>query len=111
MLEKACTMKRLEYYPLDKELKAQTDIAKKQHQKLSNTLGFNKVINKENYSKSNVTYDANHSFCKYSRDSEKFDNLSFKSNYSFLETVFDNLNKFNKLNLHKNCKRGKNKCL
>ena len=60
MLEKACTMKRLEYYPLDKELKAQTDIAKEQYQKLSNTLGFNKVINKENYSKSNVTYDANH---------------------------------------------------
>ena len=30
--EKATTIKRFEYSPLDKELKAQTDIAKKQYQ-------------------------------------------------------------------------------
>ena len=35
-LEKAATMKRFEYLPLDKELKSQTDIAKKQRQKLTN---------------------------------------------------------------------------
>ena len=33
MLEKAATIKRFEYSSLGKELKAQTDIAKKQYQK------------------------------------------------------------------------------
>ena len=36
LLEKAAALKRFEYLPLGKELKAQTDIAKKQHQKLDN---------------------------------------------------------------------------
>ena len=40
LLEKAATIKRFEYSPLDKELKAQTDIAKKQYQKLDNTFKF-----------------------------------------------------------------------
>ena len=40
LLEKAATMKRFEYSPLDKELKARTDIAKKQYQKLDNTFEF-----------------------------------------------------------------------
>ena len=34
LLEKAATLKRFEYSRLDKELKAQTDIAKKQYQGL-----------------------------------------------------------------------------
>ena len=44
LLEKAATMKRLEYMPLGKELKAQTDIEKKQYQ------GSNKafICNKDN---------------------------------------------------------------
>ena len=46
-LEKAATMKRFEYLPLDKELKSQTDIAKKQRQKLIDTYEFDKVIKKE----------------------------------------------------------------
>ena len=40
LLEKAATMKIFEYLPLGKELKAQTGIAKKQYQKLSNTFKF-----------------------------------------------------------------------
>ena len=48
LLEKAATMKRLEYSPLGKELKAQTDITKKRYQKLDNTFGFDKITKKEN---------------------------------------------------------------
>ena len=47
MLEKAATTKRFEYSPLGKELKAQTDIAKKQYQKLDDTYEFDKIIIKE----------------------------------------------------------------
>ena len=36
LLEKVATMKRFEYSPFGKELKSQTDIAKKQYQKLDN---------------------------------------------------------------------------
>ena len=44
LLEKAATMKRFEYSPLGKELKVQTDIAKKQYQKFDNTYKFDKII-------------------------------------------------------------------
>ena len=47
-------IKRFKYSPLDKELKAQTDIAKKKYQ---------------NYSKSDLIYSSNYSFSKYYRDS------------------------------------------
>ena len=47
LLEKAATMKRFEYSPLGKELKAQTDIAKKKYQKLEDTYEFDKIIKKE----------------------------------------------------------------
>ena len=40
-------MKVFEYSPLDKELKAQTDISKKQYQKLDNTNQYYKIIKKE----------------------------------------------------------------
>ena len=40
-------MKRFEYSPLGKELKVQTDIAKRQYQKLDNTYRFDKILNKE----------------------------------------------------------------
>ena len=46
-LEKAAAMKIFEYLPLDKELKSQTDIAKKQRQKLIDTCEFDKVIKRE----------------------------------------------------------------
>ena len=37
-------MKIFEYSPLGKELKAQTDIAKKYYQKLDDTYEFDKII-------------------------------------------------------------------
>ena len=42
LLEKAATMKRFEYSYLTKELNAQTDIARKQYQKLGDTYKFDK---------------------------------------------------------------------
>ena len=67
LLEKAAALKRFEYSPLGKELKAQTDIAKKQYQKLDDTCEFDKIIKKEKptlvkYSKSDLIYDSNHCF-------------------------------------------------
>ena len=44
LLERATTIKRFEYSPLGKELKAQTDIAKKQYQKLDDTYRFDKIF-------------------------------------------------------------------
>ena len=46
LLEKGAAMKRFEYYSLSNELKAQTDIAKKQYQKLDDTYEFDKIIKK-----------------------------------------------------------------
>ena len=40
-------MKRFEYSPLGKELRAQTDVAKKRYQKLDNTYEIEKIIKKE----------------------------------------------------------------
>ena len=81
--KKTAVLKRFKYFRLGKELKAQTDIAKKQYQKLDNT---DKTIIKEStlkkYIKSDLIYDTNHSFQKYYRDSKNFDNISFKSNVS-----------------------------
>ena len=81
--KKIAVLKRFEYFPIGKELKAQSDITKKQYQKLDNT---DKTIIKEStlkkYIKSDLIYDTNHSFHKYYRDSKNFDNISFKSNVS-----------------------------
>ena len=41
-------MRRFEYSHLSRELKPQTDIAKKQYQKLNHTFKFDKIIKKEN---------------------------------------------------------------
>ena len=72
LLEKAVTLKRFGYSPLGKELKAQTDIAKKQYKKLDDTDMFDETINKKstlkNYGKSDLIRDTNHSFFKYYRD-------------------------------------------
>ena len=95
-------MKRFEYFPLGKELKVQTDIARKKYQQLDHTFEFDKVIKKEkptsrNYNKSNLIYDRKYSFYKYYNDNKNFDNLSFKSKYSFLRNFLNDLNKFKKL--------------
>ena len=42
LLEKVAALKRCKYFPLDKESKAQADIAKKQYQKLENTDKFDR---------------------------------------------------------------------
>ena len=105
LLEKAATMKRFEYSRLGKELKAQTDIAKKQYQTLHKSYENDKTINKKptrkKYSKSDLTYDANHSFYKYFRDNRTFNNFSFKSEYSFLVEFFNDLDELNKLKTQK----------
>ena len=103
LLEKAATIKRLEYSPLGKELSAQADMAKKQYQKLDDTYEFDNIIKKEkpvleNYSKSDLIYNSSYCFYKYYRESKKFDNLSLESKYLFLAEFFIDLNKSNKLN-------------
>ena len=70
MLQKAATMKAFEYSPLGKGLKGQTDIAKKQYQKLDDTYEFDKVIKKEKtiFKKiniSNLIYNSKCSFYEY----------------------------------------------
>ena len=87
LLEKAAKMKRFEYSPMRKYLKAQTNTGKKQYQTLSDTSEFDKIIKKqkptlENYSKSNLIYNANHSFYKYYGD------RSFKSKVFFSGRIF-----------------------
>ena len=99
-------MKRFEYSVLDKELKAQTDTAKKQYQKLDDAYRFDKIIKKEKqalkkYSKSDLIYNSNYSFYKYFCDVKKFDSLFPESKYSFLTKFFNDLNKFNKLKTQK----------
>ena len=42
MLEKAATIKRFEYSPLGSELKKQTDLVKKQYQRLGNAVEYDK---------------------------------------------------------------------
>ena len=91
MLEKVATMKRFEYSLLDKKLKKETDIAKKQYEQLNNLFKFDKkeepiTIQKEKqtikqYKKSYLIYNSKHSFYKYYHDSKKFTNLSFNRKY------------------------------
>ena len=92
LLRKAATITIFEYSPLGKELNAQTDIAKKQYQKLDNTCDFIEIIEKqkatlENYSKSDLTCNSNYSCYKYYRDSKKFDNYSLESKHCFLAEI------------------------
>ena len=70
MLEETVTIQIFQYSPLGKELKAQTNIAKKQSHKSDNTYKFDKIIETEKpilnkYSKSDLIYKGNYSFYKY----------------------------------------------
>ena len=56
----------------------QTDIAKKQYRTLD-PYEFDKIIKKENYSKSNLMYDANHSFYKYYRNRQNLTTFQIKT--------------------------------
>ena len=71
-------MKRFEYSPLGKKLKAETEIAKKQYQKLDDIFEFNRIIKRgpkfKNYDKSNqiyqsdlITFLSNQSICFYTK--------------------------------------------
>ena len=108
-------MKRFEYSSLGKELKPQTDIAKKQYPKLADTFEFDKIIKQEkptteNYIKSNLIYNSKRSFYKYYRDSKKFDSFSLKSSNSCLLEFFKDLNKFKRIKTLKQ-NTEKNKCV
>ena len=108
LLEKAATMKRFEYSPLGKELKAQTDIAKKQYQGLDKAFISNKnikIVNewliKNIKNISEIFIYSRLSLYSYS-DDKKFDRLPFKSKYSYLLIFYDelqNLFKMKPLNL------------
>ena len=103
LLEKAATMKRFEYSRLGKELKTQTDIARKQYQWLNKIFKPNEKEEPtlKKYNKSNLIYNTKYSFYKYHPDGKKFDKLSFKSKYSFPIDFFNDLNEFNNLNTQK----------
>ena len=116
LLEIAASIKRFEYSLLGIELKAQTDIAKKQYQKPDNTSKFYKKVKKspalENYSKWNLIYKINRVCYKHCCDSKKFDRFSLKSKYLFLIKFSKDLNKFKvlKTKKKKSKKEKKNKC-
>ena len=115
MLEKAATIKTFEYSLLGKELKAQADIAKKQHQALDRIYENDETINKKptlkNDSKSYLIYMVIIVFTNY-RDNKQFDKFSLKSKHSFLANFFDNLDKFTKLKTQKEeSEKKKRKCV
>ena len=101
LLEKAATLKRFEYSLLGKELKVQTDIAKKQYQGFDKAFisnKDNKNVNeslikkeKEKYNSSKLIYNRL-SFYMQS-DDNNFDSLSFKSKYSYLSYFYNDLKK------------------
>ena len=101
LLEEAGTMKRFEYSLLHKELKAQTDITKRQYQKLYNTYEPEKIITKENptlskYNRPNLIYDCKYSFYPY-YNIKNFNSIFLTSKYPF----YWELIKFNSLNPQK----------
>ena len=96
-------------------MKKQTDIFKKEYQRLDKVYKLDEPINKNDrkavlkkYNKSNLIYGANHSFYKY-HDINEFDNLFLESKYSFLANFFNYLDKFIKLEPKK--KRNKRKTI
>ena len=98
-------MKRFEYLPLDKESKSQTDIAKRQYQKLYNTFEFDKIIKKEKptlkkYNRWNLIYDSKYRFYP-SYNIEDFNSFSLTSKYPILVSLCSELNKFNNINPRK----------
>ena len=80
LLEKAAALKRFEYLPLGKELKAQTDIAKKQHQKLDN-----KEWKIGKYNKSDMIDNTVNSLYKYN-DLKKVNKISMNQKSNFYQT-------------------------
>ena len=79
MLEETLTIETFQCSLSGKELKAQTNVAKKQSYKSDNTKSM-----LDKYSKSDVIYKGNNSFYQSFCYNKKIDNLSFKSKHSFL---------------------------
>ena len=97
LLEEAVTMKRVEYSLLHKELKAQTDIAKKQYQKLCSTYESEKIIRKEKptlseYNKSNLICDCKYSFYPYN-NIKNLNSIFLTSKYPILFSFYSELKK------------------
>ena len=97
-LEKAATMKRFEYSPLGRKLKGQTDITKKQYQRLDNTYEFDRIIIiiiKKTairiYNRSNLICNSKYSFYEY-YDID-FNTLSLTSKYRFSTSFYEELKK------------------
>ena len=87
LLEKAATMKRFKYSLFGKELKAQTDIAKKQYRKFDHDFEFDKTIKNKKptfkkCNRSNLMYDNKYSFYEYC-NIKKFNSLSLLSDIPF----------------------------
>ena len=112
MLKKATTIKRFEYFPLGKELKAQTGIAKKQYQRLDKTYEFDETINKKltlkKYNQSGLIYNSKYSLHKYYRGEEKVLKLSLESKHSFLAEFIEDFDKFSKLKTKRKNKKDVN---
>ena len=117
-------MKRFKYQPLGKELKLQTDFAKKkqtnqktkkrkQYHKLDNTYEYAKKSKKEKptfkkYDRSNLIYNIKCSFYEY-YNIKNVNSLSLTSKDPSLLSFYGNLNKFNNLNPQKKKKKKKKK--
>ena len=100
MLEKAAAIKRFEYSPLGKELKAYTSAAEKQYQKLEflNLIKRKKKF-KESCAKSNLVYSKEFTFYKY-HNTKEFAKRSFNSKRNdliefrdILELFYDDIEK------------------
>ena len=100
LLEKVVTMKRFEYSPFGKELKAQTDIAKKQYQKLGNAYEFGEKLQYKKYNSSNLVYNSKHSFYGYYNDN-KYNSYPLELKYTILISFFVYLNKLSNVNPQK----------
>ena len=105
LLEKTAAIKKFEYSILDKELKAQIDIARKQYQNLDNTYEYDKIIKKEKptlkkYNRSNLIYDSKYKFYPY-YNIKNFGSLSRVSKYPILFLFYSKLNKSNNMNPRK----------
>ena len=98
-------MKRFEYSPLSKKLKAQTDIVKKHYQKLDNTNEFVGIKKEEptlkKYNISSLIFNIKHRFCEYYNNKLFNSSSSLESKYLFLLSFYSDLNKFNNLNPQK----------
>ena len=99
-------MKRFEDLRISKKLKAQSDIAKKQYQKLDNTDEFVRIKNEiptiKKYKRKNLIYNNRHSFYEYYNNKLLNSSKSYLEwKYMFLLSFYSDLNKNNNTNLQK----------